>query len=278
MSEPPSWVAHKLIPILQATLKRNVLVVEGDNDLAVYERWAARIKTPRQTLPSAEILVAGSKSTLLKGLAWLRDEGGNPTNVFGLVDRDEWDSAIVAARRHELPQLRVNSTRHCLESYFSDPEEVIASLAAADGEKLMELRKHLRSARMIWVPHWALWVTLQRACVALSLDAKFPNVFFNQHPLPKDGIIKQQLREWSDVLKPKTLFEAFEQERASSLRKQHSTQFRSCVYAKDFFPQVVLPELRKLDHTVKSEDWMVTLAQKMPDVPADVKAILQPIV
>jgi hypothetical protein len=68
--------------------------------------------------------MGNSKHSVLATLEWFRDHGGNPSNLFGLVDRDEWDTAAIAGWTAALPQLRVVPTRDGLESYFTDPDEL----------------------------------------------------------------------------------------------------------------------------------------------------------
>jgi hypothetical protein len=165
MSQPPRW-ADQALKVLPA--KKRVLAVEGKLDLGVYSKWLERLAAAMGTIVSSILVVlpADGKPSVLKGLEWLRDEGGNPTDVFGLVDRDEWDAATIATKRSELPQLLVNEDRHCLESYFSEPGEIEVALqlrdAVRNGPGLPGLRTRLESAVLEWVDHWSLWVTTNR--------------------------------------------------------------------------------------------------------------------
>ena len=40
-------------------------------------------------LSKVDLVSLGGKNEVLNALAWFRDRGGNPSNLFGLVDRDE---------------------------------------------------------------------------------------------------------------------------------------------------------------------------------------------
>ena len=279
----PKWIVDKVQPRLDAGVPR-ILAVEGPDDVKIYATWLERLAVPTgQPFSSQVDLVdAGSKRTLLKGLRWLRDYGGDPQTVFGLADRDEWEPATIQAMTQELPRLRVNEKRHCLESYFSDPEETIATLVHKDAGKyrqhVPDFQRAISRERKDWVCHWCLWVTLQRVAVQLSQDGEFPDVFHGQHPLPSDNTIKQRLRAWSAVIDTKTVFTQFNTLRSASLRLPHKRQFRERVYAKDFYPQVVRPQLMKVDGAIKADDWMISLAEWSPEVPEDIRTILEPLV
>ena len=118
----PKWIVDKVQPRLDAGVPR-ILAVEGPDDVKIYATWLERLVAPTgQPFSSQVDLVdAGSKRTLLKGLRWLRDYGGDPQTVFGLADRDEWEQATIQAMTQELPRLRVNEKRHCLEKLLLRP-------------------------------------------------------------------------------------------------------------------------------------------------------------
>ncbi|HEY3966381.1 MAG TPA: hypothetical protein VGM05_17605 [Planctomycetaceae bacterium] len=282
MLTPPDWVKNHVIPRLGATPVR-VLAVEGLDDLKVYERWLDKLAAELNVLPSSKVLVVetAGKTRLIGGLEWLRDHAGDPAHVFGLVDRDEWTSKAAQLVKQALPRLLVNESRHCLESYFCDPDELDAALQSRDvanyGPELPNLRIAIGQARETWVPHWALWVTLQRAHAELTHDGQFPNNFHGQHPLPADAEIKRRLAAWSKTLDPKHLFTGFDQLRTSALKRNHRRQFRECIYSKDFYPQIVKPLLLKLDPAIDPDDWPINLADWSPDVPADIRMILDPL-
>ena len=75
-------------------------------------------------LSKVDLISLGGKNEVLNTLAWFRDSEDNPADLFGLVDRDEWDGATIASQIQDLPQLRINPNRHSLESYFCDPREM----------------------------------------------------------------------------------------------------------------------------------------------------------
>jgi hypothetical protein len=289
MNTAPDWVDNKLTPILTATPGLKVLVVEGDDDEAVYRAALDKLARAKDILEGhVAIIAAGGKRAVLRGLAWLRDtdwwaaRGVNPNNTAAIVDRDEWDRAMVTAQKRELPQLRVNEVRHCLESYFCDPDELKDALLGKNSAKykapLENLRKAVAEKRADWVPHWALWVTLHRASAKLALELEFPTAVLNEKPLPKDGAIKQQLQEWSKVLDVNSLFSEFDDRRKKATCARHSTQARGCVHGKDFFHQVVLPMLQECDATVAPKDWMIRLLEWWPRMPKDLETILDDLV
>jgi len=280
MRQPPKWVANQALNML--TVNKRVLAVEDDLDMAVYTKWLEKLAAPTGTIVSSKVLLvsAGGKSPILRGLEWFRDERGNPSDVFGLVDRDEWDAATVAAKKRELPQLLVNGDRHCLESYFSEPGEIETALQSRDsgryGPRLPTLRTRLESAVAEWVDHWSLWVTTNRT-QGLLRAAEFPSCFHDQHPIPGEPIIRAKFHEWATLIEPLTCLERFSQERTSSLSEPTDLQFRSRVYAKDFFPIVVIQGGLQLIDRFSMRDWMINLAEWAPQVPADLVPILQPL-
>ena len=108
------------------------LLVEGPNDKGVYETWLKKLAAPNLFTTKVVVEAVGGKPAVIAALEWFRDHGGNPGRLFGLVDRDEWDAAAIAAHTAALPQLRVVAGRDCLESYFADPDELEPSLQAED--------------------------------------------------------------------------------------------------------------------------------------------------
>lgn len=287
--KPPGWVENKLEPTLDATPDRKVLVVEGDDDEIVYRAAVDKVARAKGVLEGqVAVLAAGSKWAVLRGLRWLQDTGWwpakglDPKNLVAIVDRDEWEEPTIAAERKVLRQLRVNGDRHCLESYFCDPEELQQALFSKDKGKYEApwdaLHKEVNAQRPMWVPHWALWVTLHRAAAKLTQELEFPKAVLNERPLPKDGVIKQQLQEWAKVLDPKALFAAFEQTRDQAMRARHATQVRSRLHAGDFFNQVVLPLLQKCDPAVPPKDWMVQIVEWWPNLPSDLDGLLDGLV
>ena len=101
MSEAPDWMTHQALPTLNQG--KNVLAVEGDDDKDVYKAWLQKLLTRGTILSDTIVIVdAGSKDAVLEGLVWYAGEHRQTWgNLYGLVDRDEWDSSSIAARALE---------------------------------------------------------------------------------------------------------------------------------------------------------------------------------
>jgi hypothetical protein len=255
--------------------------VEGPDDKAVYSAWLKKLAVP--TLLSTKVVVeaVSGKNDVLKALEWFRDHGGNPGHLFGLVDRDEWDAATLAARTAALPQLRVTPDRDCLESYFSDPDELEPSLEAEDSAyapQLPAFRAHLQAALAARVDHWSLFMTTERLNERMKA-AVFPSAFHADLPIPPDADIASRFQTWAGLVAHPQAFSEFVALRAQARVAGVGTQFRSHICAKRFFEEVVHPGPDGLQRFRKKSDtdWRLDLAEHVPTVPADIAAILQPL-
>ncbi|HEV3255446.1 MAG TPA: hypothetical protein VG013_01075, partial [Gemmataceae bacterium] len=142
------------------------------------------------------------KRAVLTVLEWFRDHGGNPGHLFGLVDRDEWDVATIAAQAAALPQLRVVASRDCLESFFTDPDELEPSLQAEDPAYVGQLpafRAHLEAALPARVAHWALFMTTERLKERMKA-ALYPSAFHGAIPIPAEADIERQFQQWAALV------------------------------------------------------------------------------
>ncbi len=281
MSGAPDWMTPQALPTLKQG--KNVLAVEGDDDKDVYKAWLQKLLARGTVLSDTIVIVdAGSKDAVLEGLGWYTGEHRQTWgNLYGLVDRDEWDLSSIVAKTRENPQLLVNPSRHCLESYFIEPSELAAALTAKDGAfyglRIQPLTTHLQRSRADWVAHWSLWVTTCRISRRLS-DELFPGFFNNLMPLPADSDVQARLRTWAEVVDPTMVFEAFRLERDHARGMSEADQFRSCINAKRFFPQFVAQFLSDQSGRRPAKQWMLGLAKWMPEVPTDIASILSPLV
>jgi hypothetical protein len=174
------------------------------------------------------------------------------------------------------PNLRVNPARHCLESYFCDPDEVEAALLAKDparyGTSMAAFRSAVLAARPDWVDNGAMWVTAMRL-QADMVSAGYTNYFNNVVPLPADAEIQARLATWSALADAATVWVTFDGLRQAARSAPPADQLRGCVHGKNFWSAVVEPALQNLD---RQTDWLLKLAEWGP-VPADIDAILRPL-
>lgn len=280
---PPSWVSRAQTA---ASQNKKVLAVEGKTDLAVYREWFAKVHGTTWA-NQVHLEIAENRPKLLSGLRWLKDNNDPAKdNIFGLADRDEWDSTDVSALIAKSPNLFVNQSRHSLESYFCDPDELESFLIARDAASgsqtfallLAPLKNLMEISRPIYVPHWALGCVIRRANERIREDAQYPTFFRNTCPLPSDHEIRAKLSEWATVLDPNGLFATFEALRDSSLARPIAEQFRECVEPKLFFGQVVVAGACGLNSIRQQEgnDWLIELARWSPEMPADLRSTLAP--
>ena len=280
MSTPP-----KPVPQVQTTLGaspgKRILLVEGRNDLSIYEVWLKKLAYPGFFTTKVVLEAVGGKPAVITALQWFRDHGGNPQNLFGLVDRDEWDAAGVAAQTAALPQLRVVAGRDCLESYFADPDEIEPSLQVenpAYASQFPAFRTYLEAALADWLSHWALYTTTERVKERMNA-AIYPGAFHATVPIPPDADIHHQFQVWAGIIAHPQLFNEFDTLRGQAFAASRSIQFRCHISAKRFFEDVIYPTPEGLQRFRAKSDttWRIDLAENAPVVPADVAAILQPL-
>jgi hypothetical protein len=286
VSTPPKPIPD-VQKVLGASAIKRVLLVEGPDDKAIYAKWLERLAHPGLFSATVEVLdgggkgEGGGKSVVLKALEWLRDHGGNPIRVFGLVDRDEWDATMIQQQVNQLPQLRVCPDRHAIESFFCDPNEFIPALTAHNAAWAAAgglIRNHIAHQLANYVDHRALLTTTDRVKNRL-LEQGYPGHFANTIPIPADLDIQQRFQQWAGVIDPAAAFQEFDQLRNAAKASNAQMQCRSHVWAKLFFEQVVLPAPNGLQSLQNKSvrDWMVDLAEWAPQVPADISRVLQPL-
>jgi hypothetical protein len=280
MSEVPDWMAPLALPTLKQG--KRVLAVEGDDDKDVYTAWLKKLSAPG-TIVTDKLLVveAGDKGKVLQGLAWYGSlTTPPPGELFGLVDRDEWDWATVKEKLAQVPRLLINPGRHCLESYFVEPTEIESALRAKDstryGPHIAPILAQLEGQRAAWVDHWSLWVTMCRVSRRMT-EESFPGFFHEHLPLPDDTAIQEQLAVWANLVEPGAVFLEFERERGAARAKPSAEQFRGCIHAKRFYRSVVVQELLHPLGAHDARNWMLKLAKWMPAVPIDLRGFLQPL-
>ena len=276
---------RRSVSLVQGLMRREagkrVLLVEGPNDKMVYEAWLAKLAAPSPFTARIVVEAVESKRTVLATLEWFRDYGGNPPHLFGLVDRDNWDASTLAAQTAALPQLRAAADRDSLESYFADPDELEASLRVEDptyAAHLPAFRAHLAAALSIRVDHWSLFMTTERLKERMNA-ALYPGAFHATIPIPPDGDIQARFQAWEALVAHPSLFTEFDALRTLARTAPPGRRFRSHVCAKRFFEEVVYPAPDGLQRFREKSDraWRIDLAQNAPAVPADVAAILQPL-
>jgi len=282
MSTPPKPIVD--VRARRGTSGRPTLVVEGKDDVDVYTRWLKKLLGPGGVVASrVDVIPVNSKFNVLAVLRWFRDRDGDPSDLFGIVDRDEWDAEMIAALKAELRQLRVNPARHSLESYFCDPSEIAPALLAEDsasfGPRLSSLEAQLNAALTDRVDHWSLFTLTERVKNRLN-DADYPGFFHEQYRLPPDPDIQLKLRNWSQIVDEASCMAEFVRLRTDGRANPPASQCRAFVWAKPFFEQIVCGGASGLQ-SIKAKatnTWMTDLAEFAPVVPPDIEPILRELI
>ena len=279
MSTQPKPVS-KVLSVRSAKNIR-VVMVEGVEDSTVYMTWLKKLLGAGELVTSrVELVDAEGKPNVLRALQWFRDHGGNPSDIFAIVDRDEWDAATVAGKRADLPQLRVNENRHSLESYFCDPTEIAPALVNLDRatfeRRLPSLDAQVAAELPARVDHWCLFSVTERVKQRM-LDAQFPGVFHNQYVLPSDEEIRSRLRRWSELTDADAVFQEFSDLRDAARARSRAEQLCSCVWSGPFFDQIICGGASGLQsaRAQNTRTWMTDLAEYAEEVPRDIATILQ---
>jgi hypothetical protein len=286
VSTPPKPVPD-VLKVLGASSTKNVLIVEGPTDRAVCEKWLQKLAAPSLFSSKVEVVdgggrgEGGGRSVVLTALEWFRDRGGNPARVFGLVDRDAWDQRTIVHWMTSLSQLRINADRHTLENYFCDPDEVVSALLninATWAPQGAALRAQIESHRQDYVDHWALLTTTDRLKNRMVQEG-YPGYFANAIPIPSDSDIQARFHQWTSVVDAAVAFTVFDQLRQGARTAAPNQAYRSHVWGKLFYNQVVYAAPSGLQSLLgkPGEDWMIDLAEWSSQVPADITVILRPL-
>jgi len=286
VSTPPKPVPD-VLKILGATSTKKVVIVEGPTDRAVCEKWLQKLAAPSLFSGKVEVVDGGGKgegggrSVVITALEWFRDQGGNPARVFGLVDRDAWDQAVILHWTTNLPQLRVNPDRHTLENYFCAPDEIVPALLninPAWASQGVALRAQIESRQQDYMDHWALLTTTDRLKDRMMQEG-YPGHFANAIPIPPDPDIQTRFQQWAGVMNAAAAFTEFDQLRGVARTASSNQAYRSHVWGKLFYNQIVYaaPSGLQSIQSKPGEDWMIDLAEFASQVPADIAAILQPL-
>jgi hypothetical protein len=129
-----------------------------------------------------------------------------------------------------------------------------------------------------YVGHWALLTVTDRLKNRMN-DVGYPGHFSTAVPVSPDADIQARFGQWSQTLDTNAAFHDFGNLRQAALADPPSTQLRSRVWAKLFFERVIQAMLNG-SPTIRAKtahDWVIDLAENAPTVPADIAAILQPL-
>lgn len=248
--------------------RKRAFLVEGAGDKEAFRILLERF------VPGWErrwaIAEAGNKSQLQMLLA------AEPDWV-GLVDRDEWDAAVIAKQRLALPNLII-LPRFCLENYLIDPVALWQAIplarqqAMASGESAFRAR--IESQLPSYRRHGALWRVVTPLWSGLrALGFKEALASAESVTTAQDDYkIKRILGEWDALLDPDRIFADFQDQLTNAAAATRSEQFALWVHGKVFWKQVVNPAMNAALGQMEEGERRRKILRKLPQ-PTDLKFI-----
>lgn len=218
---------------------------------------------------------------------WAIAEAGNKRQLqelldlepdwIGLVDRDEWDEAVIMQRQAELPNLMV-LPRFCLENYLIDPAELWQAIPPARQASLAGGEATFRATIVNQLPdyrrHGALWKVVTplwsglRALGFKEALASAESVATAQD----DSEIRRILGDWDALLDPDRIFADFQAQLAAADTATPNEQFAFWVHGKVFWTNVVNPAMNAVLGQMEEGERRKKILRKLPK-PADLQPI-----
>lgn len=249
-----------------ATRKR-ILLLEGSDDVAAVGQLLTRHFTGWER--SWGLAAAGNKKLAMEMAALM-------SGWLALVDRDEWSEADLAANQKALPNLLV-LPRYCLESYLSNPDELWLALPPSQQQKVdggaESFRQAILSDLDSWRRHAAIWQVINPLWSGLRARG-FKEVLLNPVPVASDEEIRAKLQDWSDFIDASRIWADV----AATITRIQEIPLPDFLhrhlYAKKFFPLVVVPALNRLTVQQSEARHRNNLFEELP-LPADLHPVWQ---
>jgi hypothetical protein len=225
---------------LHYTANRRILAVEGSDDVKALEALLDKVNPvwPAQWA----VVPVGSKRQAMD-LAALKPEGW-----LILVDKDEWTDGQVTACLGQHANLHI-LPRFCLESYLVDPTELWATLPADQQGKLaggvQELAQTLLADLPQWQRHAARWQAINPLWTELR-SLGFKESLLRTENFPDDDEVATTLLNWASLLDHHKVLADIHAAQTRFDQLPQTTFLHRHLYAKLFFPQVVVPGLNRL--------------------------------
>lgn len=231
----------------QAAARKQVLLVEGDDDRDVVEELLRQRRDTWET--HVRVIVAGGRKRVLER----RDIF---PHAHMLVDRDTWTDA-------ECPQGVYVTAGWCLENLFLDPE----FLHAFDPRIATTVAEH----REPWVRAGALWWTLQRAreahqdwqtALGWTYGAPRADLDLSSAANLRDSLASKIPQHLQDAVRLDlgVLAEAYDRRLRQVLTLPEPQQWQSGVHGKEAFRRLLHPLLQAAHG---QRNWRIELAGKL---------------
>ncbi|MBU0550718.1 DUF4435 domain-containing protein [Myxococcota bacterium] len=264
-------IQHKRDRICQALIgvqPKQVFLVEGADDQQAFRILLERfVPNWEQRWAIAE---AGNKRQLQQLLEL-------EPNWVGLVDRDEWDQAVIDKRQKVLPNLMV-LPRFCLENYLVNPSELWQAIpparqaGVAGGEAAF--RAAIEAALPEYRRHGALWKVVTPLWSGLRALG-FKEALASAESLTTaqdDAEIQRILGEWDTLLDPTRIFNDFQAQLTAVNAATRDEQFAQWVHGKVLWKDVVNPAMNRLLGSMEEGARRKEILRRLPR-PADLEPV-----
>lgn len=247
---------------------KRVLLLEGPDDVAAFEQLLSRRQFDGWEINWA-IAAAGNKNRALE-IAPLAP------NWLVLVDRDEWSDADLKKHQQKHPNLLV-LPRFCLESYLSDPDELWQELPDGQKNKITggqaAFRAEILRDLAKWQRHAAIWQVINPLWAGLRALG-FKEKLLETNSVADDAELQTTLQNWSDFIDATRIMNDVQTAIANMQQVAPSVFLHHHLYAKNFFPEVVVPALNRLFRQQPEAKHRAELFSAIP-VPTDLAFVWQ---
>lgn len=218
---------------------KRALLLEGRDDAALF-----RILLSREFGPGWEndwaLADCGNKRIVTDILA-------EETDWFGIVDRDEWNEAVLAEMQAEIPNLFI-LPRFCLESYAVNPDELWTAIRPSLRGRVPDGREGLKREILDnidqWLRHGVLWSEINPLWSGLRALG-FKEKLLGFEVAQDDDQIRETLEEWHDHLDPDRIFQGFSEKLTRVGDLSMEDKLLRWVHGKYFFLDHVHPILNR---------------------------------
>ena len=259
--------AKRIKEIKDAAAQKKVFIVEGSDDIPLWERWFSLYQSHWET--KWHIAYAGNKKQVID---ILRVE---PT-WFGSVDQDEWLPEKIRELQQELPNLHI-LPRFCAENYLIVPDEIWLALPANQQNKIAggidEFSRELLRELDQYLKHGALWYTINPLWEGLRSKGFKEDLLDIQHADDLE-YIRDKLREWYDFLNPQQIEDRYNKRLIDAQNSNLKMQLCQNVHGKIFFKNVIHPQFNQW-FSQQDEAKLRQALIKQLQLPDDIRPILQ---
>jgi len=260
----------KTILETKITEGKRALIVEGKTDELVFTQLLKKVDPQWET--NWVLAEVGGKRNVVEILS-------KQSDWLGIVDRDEWDDALLSQRQQQLPNLLV-LPRFCIENYLVVPSELLHGLPLKQRTKLPReseeavgaIASSITAALDSWIQFGAAWAIINPLWDELRL------LGFNRDLLDPQQVITEQgflthCQRWYEHLDPALLLQRYQNKLSEIRQLSVDDQLRTIVHGKKFYKDVVTPvfmQLLAIQKAISVDVWF----REMP-VPADLAFVWQ---